>query len=155
MESAAAVERELSDVSAAVGARQVELTHEIKRLITASMPELRSDDTIEKLLSSSVAENVMTVLHALEHGTEIDNVDAPAAAHEYVRRLAQRDISIIALARTYRIGHAQFLATCVEEVAARSYDGAVTAAVVARIVAVSFDYIDRVVEQVIVTYQRE
>jgi DNA-binding PucR family transcriptional regulator len=155
MESAAAVERELSDVCAAVGARQVELTHEIKRLITASMPELRSDDTIEKLLSSSVAENVMTVLHALEHGTEIDNVDAPAAAHEYVRRLAQRDISIIALARTYRIGHAQFLATCVEEVAARSYDGAVTAAVIARIVAVSFDYIDRVVEQVITTYQRE
>jgi DNA-binding PucR family transcriptional regulator len=155
MESAAAVERELSDVSAAVGARQGELTHEIWRRITASMPELRSDDTIEKLLRSSVAENVMTVLHALEHGTEIDNVDAPAAAHEYVRRLAQRDISIIALARTYRIGHAQFLATCVEEVAARSYDGAVTAAVVARIVAVSFDYIDRVVEQVITTYQRE
>jgi DNA-binding PucR family transcriptional regulator len=155
MESAAAVERELSDVSAAVGARQGELTHEIWRRITASMPELRSDDTIEKLLRSSVAENVMTVLHALEHGTEIDNVDAPAAAHEYVRRLAQRDISIIALARTYRIGHAQFLATCVEEVAARSYDGAVTAAVVARIVAVSFDYIDRVVEQVIETYQRE
>ncbi|MEY2438088.1 MAG: hypothetical protein QOF97_2924, partial [Acidimicrobiaceae bacterium] len=91
----------------------------------------------------------------LEHGTEIDNVDAPAAAHEYVRRLAQRDISIIALARTYRIGHAQFLAACVDEVAARSYDGAVTAAVISRIVAVSFDYIDRVVEQVITTYQRE
>ncbi|MDQ1736029.1 MAG: hypothetical protein QOH56_2280, partial [Pseudonocardiales bacterium] len=44
MESAAAVERELSDVSAAVGARQGELTHEIWRRITASMPELRSDD---------------------------------------------------------------------------------------------------------------
>ncbi|MDT4939784.1 MAG: hypothetical protein QOG80_3455, partial [Pseudonocardiales bacterium] len=155
VESAAAVERELSDVSAAVGAKQAELTQEIKRLITTSMPELRSDDTIEKLLTSSVAENVMTVLHALEHGTVIENVDAPAAAHAYGRRLAQREISIVALARTYRIGHAQFLATCVEEVATRSYDGAVTAAVISRIVAVSFDYIDRVVEQVITTYQRE
>ncbi|MCU1658662.1 MAG: hypothetical protein JWO57_3318 [Pseudonocardiales bacterium] len=155
VESGAAVERELSDVSAAVGARQVELTREIRQRITASMPELRGDDTLEKLLGSSVAENVMTVLHALEHGTVIDNVDAPAAAHEYVRRLAQREISIVALARTYRIGHAQFLATCVEEVATRSYDGAVTAAVISRIVAVSFDYIDRVVEQVITTYQRE
>jgi hypothetical protein len=155
VESAASVERELSEVSAAVGARQVELTHEIWRRITASMPELCDDDTLEKLLNSSVAENVTTVVHALEHGTAIDNVDAPAAAHEYARRLAQREISIIALARTYRIGHAQFLATCVEEVAARSYDGAVTAGVIARIVAVSFDYIDRVVEQVISTYQRE
>jgi hypothetical protein len=142
-------------VCAAVGARQIELTRKIWRGITASMPELRDDDTIEKLLNSSVAENVTTVLHALEHGTSIDNVDAPAAAHEYARRLAQRKISIIALARTYRIGHGEFLATCVEEVAARPYDGSVTAAVVARIVAVSFDYIDRVVEQVITTYQRE
>jgi hypothetical protein len=155
VESAAAVERELSDVCAAVGARQTELTREIWRGITASMPELRDDDTIEKLLNSSVAENVTTVLHALEHGTSIDNVDAPAAAHEYARRLAQREIPIIALARTYRIGHGQFLTTCVEEVAARPYDGAVTAAVIARIVVVSFDYIDRVVEQVITTYQRE
>jgi hypothetical protein len=151
----AAVERELSDVCAAVGARQVELTQEISRRITASMPELRSDETIEKLLYSSVAENVMTALHALEHGTVIDDVDAPAAAHAYVRRLAQREISIIALARTYRIGHALFVATCIEEVAARSYDGAVAAAVIARIVAVTFDYIDRVVEQVITTYQHE
>jgi DNA-binding PucR family transcriptional regulator len=155
VESAAAPERELSDVSAAVGARQVELSHEIWRRITASMPELRDDATLEKLLNASVAENVTTVLHALEHGTVIHNVDAPAAAHEYARRLAQRQISIVALARTYRIGHALFVATCVEEVAARSYDGAVTAAVIAQIVAVSFDYIDRVVEQVITTYQRE
>jgi DNA-binding PucR family transcriptional regulator len=155
LESAPSVERELSDVSAAVGARQVELTQEIWRRIRASMPELRDDDRIEKLLGSSVAENVTTVLHALEHGTSIDNVDAPAAAHEYARRLAQREISIIALARTYRIGHAHFLATCAEEVAGRSYDGAVTAKLIARIVAVSFDYIDRVVEQVITTYQRE
>jgi hypothetical protein len=155
VESAAAVERELSELSAAVGSRQAELSREITRKITASMPELRDDDTLEKLLDSSVAENVMTVLHALQHGTEIDNVDAPAAAHEYVRRLAQREISIVALARTYRIGHAEFLATCVEEVAARSYDSAVAAAVISRIVAVSFEYIDRVVEQVITTYQRE
>jgi hypothetical protein len=90
LESAASVERELSDVSAAVGARLVELTQEIWRRITASMPELRDDDRIEKLLGSSVAENVTTVLHTLEHGTSIDNVDAPAAAHEYARRLAQR-----------------------------------------------------------------
>jgi DNA-binding PucR family transcriptional regulator len=155
VESLSAVERELSDVSAAVGARRDALSHEIWQRITGSMPELRDDQTLEKLLSSSVAENVMTVLHALEHGTAIDHVDAPTAAHEYARRLAQREISIVALARTYRIGHGRFLAACVEEVAARSHDGQVTAEVIARITAASFDYIDRVVEQVIVTYQRE
>jgi hypothetical protein len=72
-------------VSAAVGARRVELAHEIWRRITASLPELRDDDTLEKLKNSSVAENVTTAVHPLEHRTAIENVDAPAAADEVAR----------------------------------------------------------------------
>ena len=125
-------------------------------LLTRDVPELRGDELVEKLLDASIEENVSTLLHVLEHGTPADQVDAPAAAIEYARRLAQRGVPITALIRAYRVGHGRFLARCVEEIAARSTGDAVrTSAVTARLVDVSFRYIDRVSEQVIATYQRE
>ncbi len=150
-----AVNRELSAVGAAAGARLLELTQEIWGLLTADVPELRGDELVEKLLDASIEENVSTLLHVFEHGTAADQVDAPAAAIEYARRLAQRGVPITALIRAYRVGHGRFLARCVEEIAVRSMDIDLAAAVTARLVEVSFRYIDRVSEQVIVTYQRE
>src|SRR6266704_6625757 len=150
-----AVEQELSAVGAAAGARLLELTRDIWRLLTDDIPELRGDHIVEALLEASIEENVTTLLHVFEHGTAAENVDAPAAAVEYARRLAQRGVPIAALIRAYRVGHGRFLARCVEEIAVRSRDIDVTAAVTARLVEVSFRYIDRVSEQVIATYQRE
>lgn len=150
-----AVDSVLSSVSAAAGARLFEITHEIWQLLTDDIPQLRGDDIVEKLLDASVEENVATLLHVFEHGTVPDEVDAPAAAIEYARRLAQRGVPIVALIRAYRIGHGRFLARCLEEIATRSTDPGLTAAVTDRIVEVSFRYIDRVSEQVVETYQRE
>ena len=150
-----AVNRELSAVGATAAARLLELTHEIWQLLTQDIPELRGDELVEKLLDASIEENVSTLLHVLEHGTPIEQVDAPAAAVEYARRLAQRGVPITALIRAYRVGHGRFLARCVEEIAVRSRDIDLTAAVTARLVEVSFRYIDRVSEQVIATYQQE
>lgn len=149
------VDRELSAVGAAAGARLVELTHDIWQLLTDGIPELRGDDIIEKLLDASIEENVATLLHVFEHGTAPDTVDAPAAATAYAKRLAQRGVPIIALIRAYRVGHGRFLGRCVEEIAARELPAELTTAVTARMVEVSFRYIDRVSEQVISTYQQE
>jgi DNA-binding PucR family transcriptional regulator len=153
-EGTSAVDRELSDMGAAVGELLPELTQEIWERLTRSMPELRGDDVYDKLLDASISENVGTLLNVFQHGTAIEDVHAPAAAHEYARSLAQREIPIVALGRTYRLGHGLFLARCMDEIAARSYDTDMNAALVARVVAMSFDYIDRVSEQVILTYQR-
>lgn len=151
-----AVDRELSAVGAAAGARLNELTHEIWGLLTHDVPELRGDELVEKLLDASIEENVSTLLHVFEHGTPADQVDAPAAAMEYARRLAQRGVPITALIRAYRVGHGHFLSRCVDEIAVRSKDDAVLMSeVTARLVDVSFTYIDRISEQVIATYQRE
>jgi DNA-binding PucR family transcriptional regulator len=149
------VDRELSAVGAAAGARLLELTQEIWELLTHDIPELRGDNLVEKLLDASIEENVSTLLHVFEHGTPADHINAPAAAIEYARRLAQRGVPIVALIRAYRVGHGRFLARCVEEMAVRSTDIDLTAAVTARLVEVSFRYIDRVSEQVITTYQGE
>lgn len=155
VEAAAAVDRELSAVGAAVRSQQAQLTQEIWHLITARMPQLHGDAAYEKLLESSVAENVLTSLLVFEHGTAIDDVHAPPAALEHARSLARRELSIEVLVRTYRIGHGHFLARCVEEVASHSYDAALATAIVSRLVSSTFDYIDRVTHEVVETYQRE
>jgi hypothetical protein len=154
-ESLDRVERELSAMGAAVEARLLELAREIWELLTKDIPELRGDDIVEQLLFASVEENVATLLHVFERGTAPDEVDAPAAAVEYAKRLAQRGVPIAALVRAYRVGHGRFLQRCLDEIVARSTDAGVASAVTARAVAVSFRYIDRVSEQVISTYQRE
>ncbi|HYU03473.1 MAG TPA: helix-turn-helix domain-containing protein [Jatrophihabitantaceae bacterium] len=150
-----AVDRELSAVGAAAGARLVELTQDIWGLLTDDIPELRGEKLVEKLLDASVEENVATLLHVFEHGTTPDEVDPPAAAVEYAKRLAQRGVPIVALIRAYRVGHGRFLGRCVEEIAARAMPAELSTAVTARLVEVSFRYIDRVSEQLITIYQRE
>lgn len=149
------VDQELSAVGAAAGARLLELTRDIWRLLTDDIPELRGDHIVEKLLEASVEENVTTLLHVFEHGTAAENVDAPAAAVEYAKRLAQRGVPITALIRAYRIGHGRFLDRCVEEIAERALPAELATAVTARMVEVSFRYIDRITEQLINIYQRE
>src|SRR6266705_7103138 len=149
-----AVEQELSAVGAAAGARLVELTRDIWRLLTDDIPELRGDHIVEALLEASIEENVTTLLHVFEHGTAAENVDAPAAAVEYAKRLAQRGVPIVALIRAYRVGHGRFLDRCVEEIATRAMPAELSTAVTARLVDVSFRYIDGVSEQLVTIYQR-
>ena len=150
-----AIDREVSGVGAAAGERLLELTREIWQLLTHDISELRGENVVEKLLNASIEENVATLLHVFEHGTPIEDVDAPAAAIEYARRLAQRAVPIVALIRAYRVGHGRFLERCVDEITARGLDAELSSAVTARLVDLSFRYIDRVTEQVISTYQRE
>jgi DNA-binding PucR family transcriptional regulator len=150
-----AVDRELSSVGAAAGKRLRELTQEIWRLLIEDIPELRGDDVLAQLLDASIEENVMTLLHAFEHGIPPDRVDPPAAAVEYARRLAQRGVPIVALIRSYRMGHGRFLTQCMQELTGRYEDTELVNAIMARMIGLSFQYIDRVSEHVIAVYQQE
>ena len=62
---------------------------DIYRLIVQEIPHLHNDKRMLALLEASVAENVATVLHVLQHGIDLEKVRAPTAAQEYARRLAQ------------------------------------------------------------------
>jgi DNA-binding PucR family transcriptional regulator len=150
-----AAERELSSVGAAVGEHLLELTHDIWQQLTREIPELRGDDIVERLLDASVEENVATLLHMFEHGLVPEGIQAPASAVEYARRLAQRGVPIIALVRAYRVGHGRFLSRCLDELADRSRDADLAAAVTSRMVELTFRYIDSVSEQVITDYEHE
>jgi len=149
------VEQRVSAVAAAVSARAGEVSDDIVALLMREIPPLDDDQRVVGLLSASVAANVTTVLHVLEHGIDPERVEAPAAAIEYARRLAQRGVPMIALVRAYRIGQARFLQWCFDELGSEGSDDPVRADAARRMTERSFVYIDRVSEQVIFIYEQE
>src|SRR3954452_11377695 len=127
----------------------------MREQLIVTIPELRGDDVVVNLLAASVEANAATLLHVLEHGIVPESVDAPAAALEYARRLAQREVPLNALVRAYRVGHGIFLGTCLDELARQIQDVSLAVEVTRRLLELSFRYIDRVSERVIVVYQEQ
>ena len=122
-----------SAVSAALDPRAAEMSADIYGLIVREIPQLRSDKRVLALLESSVAENVATVLHILQHDIDLEKVRAPAAAEEYARRLAQRGVPIAALLRAYRIGSARFEDWCLQELGRQTDNASIVSAAGLRI----------------------
>jgi hypothetical protein len=145
----------LPSVAAAVNVRLAEVSRDLREQLILTIPELRGDDVVVNLLAASVEANVSTLLHVLEHKIVPESVDAPAAALEYARRLAQRTVPLHALVRAYRVGHGRFLSICLDELARQIQDTALTVEVTRRLLDLSFRYIDRVTERVILAYQEQ
>jgi DNA-binding PucR family transcriptional regulator len=142
-------------VSGALAPRSAELSADIYQLIVRDIPQLRTDRRVLTLLEASVAENVATLLHILQHGIDLDRVHAPAAAEEYARRLAQRGIPMAALLRAYRIGSTRFQHWCLQELARHTDDAAVVSDAGLRIAETTAAYIDRVSEELVAAYEAE
>jgi DNA-binding PucR family transcriptional regulator len=150
-----AAEARLSSVAATVAEHVVELGDDVGARILETIPELRADELVVDLLGSSVMENVSRLLHRFRHRFEQEPVEAPVAAVEYARRLAQRGITVIALVRAYRIGHARYLYWCLEELIRQEPDREIVSQTTQLMLTMSFDYIDGVSEQVVAAYQHE
>jgi DNA-binding PucR family transcriptional regulator len=142
-------------VGGALVPRTAEISADIYRLIVQEILPLRSDERVLKLLEASVDENVATMLHMIQHGIDLANVHAPAAAQEYARRLAQRGVPVAALLRAYRIGSTRFLDWCLRELARRTDDASLVSAAGMRIADVTAAYIDKVSEEVLSAYEAE
>lgn len=145
----------LSAIAENVGSSLSEVCRDVVDNIMAEIPEVRGDTSIVKILQASCAENVATLLHIFENDISLDNIEAPAAAFEYARRLAQRDVPLSVMSRTYRIGHWRFLQWCLDELNRHDADFELAAGTNQRMLQVSFGYIDRVTEQAIAVYQQE
>lgn len=141
--------------AANVESHLAEVSRDVWEHLLIEIPQIRGDDVVERILLASVKENVATLLHIFENDIPLENLQGLAAANEHARRLAQRDISVSALIRAYRIGHWRFLQWCLDELARRGADDVVSAAANRRMLEVSFGYIDSVTEQVIEVYNLE
>jgi DNA-binding PucR family transcriptional regulator len=153
--SSAPVVQSASDVSSSLTPRTAEMSADIYGLIVREIPHLRGDKRVLTLLEASVGENVATVLHIIQHGIELENVHAPAAAQEYARRLAQRGVPASALLRAYRIGSARFQDWCLEELGRSTDNAPIISAAALRIADITSAYIDKVSEELLSAYEAE
>jgi DNA-binding PucR family transcriptional regulator len=153
--SSPSVAQSAADVSAALTPRAAEISADIYHLIVREIPQLRGDKRVLALLEASVGGNVTTLLHVMQHGIDLEQVHAPAAAQEYARRLAQRGVPIAALLRAYRIGSARFQDRCLEELGRSTDSASVISAAGLRIADATATYIDRVSEELVSAYEAE
>lgn len=122
--------------------------------IVREMPELAADKPIEELLTASVIANVSTALDVFENGEQVDP-EAPAAAVEYARRLAQRGVPISALLRAYRLGQAGFQQRMIQGISAETDRPVTVVEASMELSTVTFGYVDRISERVVAAYQSE
>jgi DNA-binding PucR family transcriptional regulator len=145
----------VAGVAAAVGRRAAAVSEDVYDVIVRDIPELDEDKPLLDLLSSSVDSNVHTCLQILQHQIDLSAVQAPAAAVEYARRLAQRGTPLAALLRSYRVGHARFSDWLIRELARQAGDADMITAATLSMSGIVAGYIDQTSEQMVAAYTQE
>ncbi|MGK3201806.1 PucR family transcriptional regulator [Amycolatopsis sp. MEPSY49] len=151
-----AVSDRIRQIAATLADRAAELAGELVQLYATDLPQLVNDDErMVSLLSASVYQNIETALQILQHGIDPANVEPPAAAVEYARRLAQRGTPVFDLIRAYDLGQAAMLDFGFQECIRHVDDAALLGAMMRRLLKVAYEFITRVVRQLVSVYQDE
>jgi len=135
--------------------RLADLSSAMRESLEDQIPELRGDERIMELLGPSVEGNVDTILRALRYDIAVERVEAPTAALEYARRLAQHGVPVNALVRAYRLGQRLMNELVFTEVRALDISEQMRYAVIEAITATLFEYIDWISQQVVAAYEDE
>ena len=144
----------VAGIGTRLDARLTDITRSISELLVSDIAELRDEEQLQQILADSVAANIDAFFAAARHGISIDLLHAPAAAIEHARRLAQRDISANVLVRSYRLGHQAVLKEVLEEVRTADFDPQLALDVFDVMSTISFNYIDRISQEVVEVYQQ-
>src|SRR6202161_495231 len=145
----------VADVAAVVARRATAVSEDVYEAIVHEIPQLRDDRPVLTLLASSVDSNVETCLQIMEHRIDLSAVQAPVAAVEYARRLAQRGTPLTALLRAYRVGHTCFADWVLKELARQAADAEMISATTLGMSKVVAGYIDQTSEEMVAAYGQE
>jgi DNA-binding PucR family transcriptional regulator len=94
-------------------------------------------------------------LYSLRYDIAVERVEAPTAALEYARRLAQRGVPVNALVRAYRLGQRRVNELIFAELRAIDIPESMRVAVIEAITGTMFEYIDWMSQQVVAVYEDE
>ncbi len=155
LDNAVDVGRYVAEIGSRLHGRLAVLSSDMWHSLEGDIPELRGDAGLEELLGASVEGNVDTVLRALRYDIALERVEAPTAAMEYARRLAQRGVPVHALVRAYRLGQRRMNEIVFGELRTLEIEPAARLAVIDAISSTLFDYIDWISQQVVVVYEDE
>jgi DNA-binding PucR family transcriptional regulator len=147
--------RHIANTAARLQERLAQLSSTVQLYLEDQIPELRGDARVMELHGPSVEGNVNTLLHALRYNIAVERVEAPTAALEYARRLAQHGVPLHALVRAYRLGQHRMNELVFAEVRTIDVPEPARYAVLEAMTATLFQYIDWITQQVIVVYEDE
>src|ERR1700728_1872896 len=91
----------------------------------------------------------------MQHQIDMADVQAPSAAVEYARRLAQRGTPLTTLLRTYRVGHACFSGWLFKELARHTGDAQLISATTLSMSRIVAAYVDQTSEEMVAAYTQE
>jgi DNA-binding PucR family transcriptional regulator len=147
---------------AELAARLVDRVPDAVSLIDASVreeiPEMIPDTRDEAqiaLLDDAIQGNVEIILYALRHNISVEDVQAPTAAVEHTRRLAQQGVPLNALIRGYRLGQRRLTHLVFGELHSINIAPESRISVVETITEMLFAYVDWMSQQIIATYEEE
>ncbi|MFI7586346.1 PucR family transcriptional regulator [Spongisporangium articulatum] len=123
--------------------------------IAGGFPELDGDHAAYQLIGDSTVSNLEAFFLLARHQGEVGEPAPPRAAVELARRLAQRGVSSHALVRSYRVGQQRVLDRAFEEIRRLGGDGPAAYAAMRMMQSLSFDYVDRIAEEVVAEYEVE
>jgi len=145
----------ITEIAARMNERLTELASDVMLYISDAIPQLGTDALTTELFRASAEGNIGTVLRALRYHIAVESVDAPNAALEHARRLAQQDVTMNALVRSYRLGQGRLSELVFDTVRMTDIPPAARIAVLERFAATLFKYVDRISQQVIAAYEVE
>jgi DNA-binding PucR family transcriptional regulator len=145
----------VAEIGAQLNDRLAAVSGSIRGALEDAIPELRGDARTLELLGASVEGNVDTLLHALRHDIAVERVEAPTAALEYARRLAQHGVPVNALVRAYRLGQRQLNDLVFQAVRETDISPTTRLAALEAISTTLFEYIDWISQQVVAVYEEE
>jgi DNA-binding PucR family transcriptional regulator len=155
LDSDVEVSRHVAETAERLHNRLAELSSLMHRFLETQIPELPDDERLMELLGASVEGNVDTVLRALRYDIAVERVEAPTAALEYARRLAQHGVPVNALVRAYRLGQRLMNELVFAEVRSLDISEQLRYTVIEAISATLYEYIDWISQQVVVAYEDE
>jgi GGDEF-like domain/PucR C-terminal helix-turn-helix domain len=155
LDSDVGVKSYVAEVAGRLLDRLVNVSSELRRSLEDQIPELRGDPALVELLGTSVEGNVDTLLHALRYDIAVERVEAPTAALEYARRLAQHGVPVNALVRAYRLGQRWMNEVVFAELRAIDIPEPMRVEVIEAITSTMFGYIDWMSQQVVAVYEDE
>lgn len=149
------VSRYVAEVAARLHDRLAEVSSDVRVYLEEQILDLRRDAMILELLGASIEGNVDTMLRALRYDIAVERVEAPTAALEYARRLAQHGVPVNALVRAYRLGQRRMSELIFAELRATDMQESIRVSVIEAMTAAIFDYIDWMSQQVVAVYEDE
>src|SRR6516225_5113718 len=148
------VRRGVAELAARLGDRLPEVVAAISASLRDEIPDL-TDEAQLPLVDASVEGNVTTALYAFGHDTPVECVQAPTAALEQARRIAQQGLPVSVLVRIYRLGQRSFTRLALSELQRIDVSPDARVRIVAGITETLFAYVDWMSQQVVEVYEEE